>query len=344
MPALTQPNQPVWHTELEPYVAGSAADIRTNNRDVARFYVSNAADITMDPMVTLASHIAVGGTAIPASFAATCIGAAEVSRDPCGDGDFAADLLDTDVRVVNLNLAPERRRIIERVREEFLEPVVALVEDLSPDVCVGVIDGTYDITDAELPDSVEDPPTGTDPWGNPLSLTKQGAQWVVRSNGPPGTPANNATLVATAACRAGDDLTEDFRRVRDAILGAAQSSSPRALPANYAGLTVDTTDPWGNDLAYQPAGSGFTLTSRGPDGADDGGADDDVVFTVSTEEVVGHFARLGIHFPGPDTSPGSACDTAQSYLTVNCDTVIEYLLNAAQCNNNAVQHRDLGCP
>ena len=230
------------------------------------------------------------------------------------------------------------------MRSEFLDPVVALIEDLSPDVCVGVIDGTYGITDAELPDSVEDPPTGTDPWGNPLSLTKQGAQWVVRSNGPPGTPANNATLVATAACRAGDDLTEDFRRVRDAILGAAQSSSPRALPANYAGLTVDTTDPWGNDLAYQPAGSGFTLTSRGPDGADDGGADDDVVFTVSAQEVVGHFARLGIHFPGPDTSGGSDCDTAQSYLTVNCDTVIEYLLNAAECNNNAVQHRDLGCP
>lgn len=343
------PPDATWNTDLTAgnYVAGSAADILTNNRDVARFYVSNAADITMDPMVTLASHIAVGGTAIPASFAATCVGAAHVNRDPCSNPEvtpYAMDLLATDMRVVNLNLAPERRRIIERVREEFLEPVVALIELLPLQECRGVVDGDYPITGLAIPVSVRNTARPNDVWGFDLRLSKNGAQWTVRSTGPGGADPVGNPLTATALCTTQDDLAADFQRVSDAILGAADAVSPRILPTvvEYAALTVDKSDPWGNDLVYALdalAGNGFTLTSNGPDGGAGGG--DDIPFTMDANTVVGHFARLGIHFPGPDESD---CAGAEDVLTSSCGTVIEYLLHAAECNNNAVLHRDLGCP
>lgn len=359
------PTQAAWTTALAgTYVAGSAADLQTNDRDVARFYVFDYPNFSVSPQITLASHTAAGGTAIPVGppgFASTCIGSALEDTDPCtpppGGAGFAADVVDADMRVLNLNLSAQRQQIIDHVREGFLSPIAALFGNLSPDVCRGIVDtvlpGNYPVNDAiNLPAAITGAAvTQTDPWGNLIRISKSDTAITVWSGGPGGlaasTPPANPLFV-TQSCASGQDVTLDLERVRDAVLGFAQTqiTYPR-LPnaAEYAGLAVDKSDPWGTAIAYALDGSnGFTLTSNGPNGVAGGGDDVTLSPPMDGTALIGFFARLGQTYPAPPLGPSSPCAGYTATLSgPTCNTFIGYLRNAATCNSAAVNHRDLGC-
>ena len=175
------------------YVGASAADLTSNDRGIARLYVNNGADLTTIPQVTVMSHLLVGGAA-PTALAAGCAGNALIAADPCGDSpvtdtdDMPAGIATGLIKVVNLNLAEERSALIQRIQNRYLAPVVSAVEGLSNDVCLSIVDGTYDIdgVDAALnalpielvnsaPLSV---PVGQDLWGNKLQVLKPAIGWL----------------------------------------------------------------------------------------------------------------------------------------------------------------------
>ena len=346
------------------YVAASGTGLTESVRGIDRLYVSNGADLTSIPQVTIMSHLLVGG-AEPTGLAATCIGIAQVDEDPCGDSpgatadDMPAGIGTGLIKVVNLNLAAERSALIEYIQGYYLAPVVSAVEGLSNDICQQIANGTSDINgndpagNAIPAELLASAPGATDLWGRTLQVTKTDNRLDIWSRGPvviPAIPAN--PLYLSASCAPGSDVTEQLNEMADAVIGFmadqySTGSTPISMPGNLgAGVgnlgfsATEIEDPWGTTIVFGKASGSFTLTSLGANATAGGG--DDVVVTKNFNELVGVFAAMGRSYVN-GVAPSSAnfvCATADTYLTNTCQTVLGYLTNASLCNESSALNQE----
>jgi len=351
-----------WQVALVPppplpnYVGTSAADLTRNNRDVARLYLSNNANLTTVPQVTIASHLIVGGAAgaVPAAFANGCIGSARGLPDPCNNspGDVTDDMGNgipgPSIKVANLNLAKERDAIIQRVRTELLAPFVAVIESSVVLDCPGInvnppnpVTTNINASTSAALTAAAATMTFLDYWGNTIQVTKASPNTLtVWSTGPGAAllvpPANPNPLFLTATCPS-FDVNEQLSIIADTVVGAAVAQNPfGAFPATLAAAGVtNANDPWGTVIVYAPAATSFTLTSLGPDLVAGGG--DDIVLTKSANELNGLYAAMGRGFGAQPVSPSANyanCAAVDGWMTGvgGCDTGLGYLINASDCN------------
>ena len=352
-----------WQADLAGnYVGRGVAELTTNNRDVARLYSPLYPDFTAAPRITIASHALLGGQPVPAGFAGGCIGSADAAVDPCGNGqvvDFMVNGIARDyIKVVNLNLAEQRAAIIERVKNRYLAPAVEFFESLPNDVCSGIADipsfAPVIPADGELNTVLGLPGVNgivagvpvievNDFWAQPIKVTKFGGRIIIWSDGPLGagvTPGDDPAnpLYMTATCAPGSDVVEQLGRIADTLVGAAVAQNPfLAFPGTLAAAGVaNGNDPWGTAIVYVPAATSFTITSLGPDIVAGGG--DDIVLTKSANELTGLYAAMGRGFGAEPVSPSvnyANCGAVDGWMTApgnNCNTAINYLINASECD------------
>lgn len=342
------------------YVGANAADLTTNGRDVNRLYASNGANLATIPQVSVVSHLLLGGAA-PTAIAAGCIGSAQVAVDPCGDSpggvgvttdDMPAGISNGLIKVVNLNLAEERAKIIFTEKRRFLDPAAEAFTNLPNDVCQGITANTDFTAPTDLSAitaiTAAYPNIQTvDSWGTRLRVNKFVDRIVVWSEGPTALAAIDPPvnpLFATTACAPGSDVNEQLEQIADSVVGTmlAQVPGPISLPATLVAAGVssaDDDDPWGNSInfvagrnSYSNGGvitaepNSFVIWSNGPDGVNNSTGGDDVWLNRRAGEISGIFGMLGRSYvtsePG---SPSAQYDCTGSPAPLPVDNWLEDL-------------------
>ena len=266
------------------------------------------------------------------------------------------------IKVVNLNLAEERTKIIVSEKRRFLLPAAEAFANLPNDVCRAIpanIDftaptnlGAIGTITAAYPDIQT-----VDSWGTDLRVNKFADRIVIWSSGPTvlaDTDPPDNPLFVTTACESGSDVTEQLEQIADSIVGTmlAQIPGPISLPATLAAAGVsnaDDDDPWGNGINfvvdnYSQLGvltaeaDSFVIWSNGPDGNDDSTGGDDIVLYRRANEISGIFGTLGRTYvtsePASPSGSYANCGAVDGWMTGigGCDTALGYLINASNCN------------